>query len=31
MVLIMAVAAAIFFWLVDLLAGSLIRFILNIG
>jgi preprotein translocase subunit SecE len=31
MVLMMAVAAAIFFFLVDTIAGSLIRWILNIG
>jgi preprotein translocase subunit SecE len=31
MVLIMAVAAAVFFFLVDTIAGSVIRWILNIG
>lgn len=31
MVLVMAVAAAIFFFLVDTIVGSLIRWILNIG
>ena len=31
MVLMMAVAAAIFFFLVDTIAGNLIRFVLNIG